>query len=273
MANYQCKVCDGENIHGELHTCRSCWNAVIALPLSRQTPGSCAGCLTSITEKFVCRVCFDFWWLMNNVDVSGPPNLYVAPIIPVPTVPIHCVSKCAGCKNYWNYAGGPTCGWCGLQNPSNSTHSISELIQISACHCGAPWGPDKPGGSRSCQNPIYLHCVRTVDWITAFGPIVSITIGPAIQLAQSSPTAPAHALITSGRTSTMAQAPFPFGNSYPWGDPEVPLSSSALSQPKRSICISCDVELSATLDAYYGRDLTEQLKCVKCRDDRKKTKI
>jgi hypothetical protein len=38
-------------------------------------------------------------------------------------------------------------------------------------------------------------------------------------------------------------------------------------KPVRGVhcCISCGRELSATLDAYYGRDLEQARRCVKCR--------
>jgi hypothetical protein len=37
------------------------------------------------------------------------------------------------------------------------------------------------------------------------------------------------------------------------------------TEPERPRCISCSIELSTTLDAYYGRDAYEASQCATCR--------
>lgn len=147
---------------------------------------------------------------------------------------------------YWHWFERGTCKFCGL---------VDTGAAIGLVGCPGPKAATvKASFKRHSMNPTTGHCFDCGVYVDTKTVLASCTGSPSPHpnpfVYSSNPFYP---LPTAAMESDLEWGPIP----------EPPKKES---KPR---CTECELELSATLDAYYGTNPWEASKCAPCRDGRR----
>lgn len=159
-------------------------------------------------------------------------------------------------------------------------HPTHTFDALGVCPCGAGMG--WPIGALPCPlapratTPIYRHhwtLLRTNEFLCQnCGEVVATLANPGALPPCTGPAVTAPVVVVAPTYGGVAPRQGAFGGIWPamTSEPVTPALPPEPSTPGKPTCLSCEVELSTTLDACYDRDAWLANFCIRCRDARRR---